>query len=180
MEQRKRDLALTILDRQDPYLHGTHSLRRTKATLIYRRTGNLLQVESDRFAANVMPVIRSIQAGGTTVLVSIAQAVRSAHGGGAGIARPHKRDHEKSCASGAFVGRKLAYGWREVPLYSFGGRDYPPNLQYHAALCRSPIDGKFHRAQRRENEWKMNDRNMVRLEGEDYHSKPWKACDVLM
>ena len=25
----------------DPHLYGTHSLRRTKATLIYRRTGNL-------------------------------------------------------------------------------------------------------------------------------------------
>jgi integrase len=25
----------------DPHLFGTHSLRRTKATLIYRRTGNL-------------------------------------------------------------------------------------------------------------------------------------------
>ncbi len=25
----------------DPYVFGTHSLRRTKATLIYRRTGNL-------------------------------------------------------------------------------------------------------------------------------------------
>ena len=25
----------------DPLLFGTHSLRRTKATLIYRRTGNL-------------------------------------------------------------------------------------------------------------------------------------------
>jgi hypothetical protein len=26
---------------RDPHLFGTHSLRRTKATLIYRRTGNL-------------------------------------------------------------------------------------------------------------------------------------------
>jgi integrase len=25
----------------DPHLFGTHSLRRTKATLVYRRTGNL-------------------------------------------------------------------------------------------------------------------------------------------
>src|SRR6201995_2744140 len=29
----------------DPHLFGTHSLRRTKATLIYRRTGNLLAVQ---------------------------------------------------------------------------------------------------------------------------------------
>ena len=29
----------------DPRLFGTHSLRRTKATLIYRRTGNLRAVE---------------------------------------------------------------------------------------------------------------------------------------
>src|SRR5204863_4508165 len=28
----------------DPHLFGTHSLRRTKATLIYRRTGNLRAV----------------------------------------------------------------------------------------------------------------------------------------
>jgi Phage integrase family len=29
----------------DPHLYGTHSLRRTKATLIYRRTGNLKAVQ---------------------------------------------------------------------------------------------------------------------------------------
>jgi integrase len=29
----------------DPHLFGTHSLRRTKATLIYRRTGNLRAVK---------------------------------------------------------------------------------------------------------------------------------------
>jgi integrase len=29
----------------DPRLFGTHSLRRTKATLIYRRTGNLSAVQ---------------------------------------------------------------------------------------------------------------------------------------
>jgi len=29
----------------DPCLFGTHSLRRTKATLIYRRTGNLRAVQ---------------------------------------------------------------------------------------------------------------------------------------
>jgi integrase len=29
----------------DPSLYGTHSLRRTKATLIYRRTGNLRAVQ---------------------------------------------------------------------------------------------------------------------------------------
>jgi integrase len=29
----------------DPHLYGTHSLRRTKATLIYRRTGNLRAVQ---------------------------------------------------------------------------------------------------------------------------------------
>jgi integrase len=29
----------------DPALYGTHSLRRTKATLIYRKTGNLRAVQ---------------------------------------------------------------------------------------------------------------------------------------
>jgi integrase len=29
----------------DPILYGTHSLRRTKATLIYRRTGNLRAIQ---------------------------------------------------------------------------------------------------------------------------------------
>jgi integrase len=29
----------------DPYLFGTHSLRRTKPALIYRRTGNLRAVQ---------------------------------------------------------------------------------------------------------------------------------------
>jgi integrase len=29
----------------DPHVYGTHSLRRTKATLIYRRTGNLRAVQ---------------------------------------------------------------------------------------------------------------------------------------
>ena len=29
----------------DPYAYGTHSLRRTKATLIYRRTNNLRAVQ---------------------------------------------------------------------------------------------------------------------------------------
>src|SRR6185437_14023357 len=31
--------------RLDPHVYGTHSLRRTKATLIYRRTGNLRAVQ---------------------------------------------------------------------------------------------------------------------------------------
>jgi integrase len=31
--------------RSDPSLFGTHSLRRTKTTLIYRRTGNLRVVQ---------------------------------------------------------------------------------------------------------------------------------------
>jgi integrase len=30
---------------RDPHFFGTHSLRRTKATLIYRRTGNLRAVQ---------------------------------------------------------------------------------------------------------------------------------------
>jgi integrase len=29
----------------DPYFYGTHSLRRTKATLIYKKTGNLRAVQ---------------------------------------------------------------------------------------------------------------------------------------
>ena len=29
----------------DPHVYGTHSLRRTKATMIYRRTGNLRAVQ---------------------------------------------------------------------------------------------------------------------------------------
>lgn len=35
---------LTSID-LDPHVYGTHSLRRTKATLIYRRTGNLRAVQ---------------------------------------------------------------------------------------------------------------------------------------
>jgi integrase len=35
---------LTSID-LDPHLYGTHSLRRTKATWIYRRTGNLRAVQ---------------------------------------------------------------------------------------------------------------------------------------
>jgi integrase len=35
---------VTIIE-LDPTLYGTHSLRRTKATLIYRRTGNLRAVQ---------------------------------------------------------------------------------------------------------------------------------------
>jgi len=31
--------------RLDPHIFGTHSLRRTNATLIYRRTGNLRAVQ---------------------------------------------------------------------------------------------------------------------------------------
>jgi integrase len=47
----------------DPRLFGTHSLRRTKATLIYRRTGNLravqlllghTKIESKRLAAPLL------------------------------------------------------------------------------------------------------------------------------
>jgi integrase len=61
IDQRTRDLALwqCMTTRQyarllsewiasiglDPHLFGTHSLRRTKATLIYRRTGNLRAVQ---------------------------------------------------------------------------------------------------------------------------------------
>jgi integrase len=49
----KPDIARRRLARQksarkrhmDPNLFGTHSLRRTKATLIYRRTGNLRAVQ---------------------------------------------------------------------------------------------------------------------------------------
>ena len=37
------DLAVSV--GLDPRLFGTHSLRRTKATLIYRRTGNLRAVQ---------------------------------------------------------------------------------------------------------------------------------------
>ena len=33
----------------DPSFFGTHSLRRTKATLIYRRTGNLRAVQLVRY-----------------------------------------------------------------------------------------------------------------------------------
>jgi site-specific recombinase XerD len=35
---------LTSVD-LDPHLYGTHSLRRTRVTLIYRRTGNLRAVQ---------------------------------------------------------------------------------------------------------------------------------------
>jgi integrase len=59
IERRTRDLAMfnLAIDSKlrvadwiagiglDPHLFGTHSLRRTKATLIYRRTGNLRAVQ---------------------------------------------------------------------------------------------------------------------------------------
>ena len=50
-ERSRRDLAMfnLAIDSKriglDPHLYGTHSLRRTKATLIYRRTGNLRAVQ---------------------------------------------------------------------------------------------------------------------------------------
>ena len=37
----------------DPHLFGTHSLRRTKATLIYRRTGNLRAVQHTKIESTV-------------------------------------------------------------------------------------------------------------------------------
>jgi integrase len=40
-----RQYARLVSDWLDPRLYGTHSLRRTKATLIYRRTGNLRAVQ---------------------------------------------------------------------------------------------------------------------------------------
>jgi integrase len=39
----------------DPHIFGTHSLRRTKATLIYRRTGNLRAVQLLRGRATYCP-----------------------------------------------------------------------------------------------------------------------------
>lgn len=51
LEQRTRDLALFNLAMWisgiglDPLKYATHSMRRTKATLIYRRTGNLRAVQ---------------------------------------------------------------------------------------------------------------------------------------
>lgn len=47
----------------DPRLFGTHSLRRTKATLIYRRTGNLraVQLLLGQFASVSVVHLSSIQ-----------------------------------------------------------------------------------------------------------------------
>src|SRR5437868_10572439 len=47
IEGRSRDLAMSARQRRtlDPRLFGTHSLRRTKATPNYRRTGNLRTVQ---------------------------------------------------------------------------------------------------------------------------------------
>ena len=42
----------------DPHLFGTHSLRRTKATLIYRRTGNLRAVQLLLGHTNIESTVR--------------------------------------------------------------------------------------------------------------------------
>ena len=42
----------------DPRLFGTHSLRRTKATLIYRRTGNLRAVQLLLVHAKIESTVR--------------------------------------------------------------------------------------------------------------------------
>jgi integrase len=42
----------------DPKLFGTHSLRRTKATLIYRRTGNLRAVQLLRGHTKIESTVR--------------------------------------------------------------------------------------------------------------------------
>ena len=42
---RRTNRQLLGLEHFDPSLFGTHSLRRTKATLIYRKTGNLRAVQ---------------------------------------------------------------------------------------------------------------------------------------
>jgi integrase len=42
----------------DPRLYGTHSLRRTKATLIYRRTGNLRAVQLLRGHTKIESTVR--------------------------------------------------------------------------------------------------------------------------
>jgi integrase len=44
----------------DPHLFGTHSLRRTKATLIYRRTGNLRAVQLLLGHTKVESTVRSL------------------------------------------------------------------------------------------------------------------------
>lgn len=42
----------------DPHVFGTHSLRRTKATLIYRRTGNLRAVQLLLGHTNIESTVR--------------------------------------------------------------------------------------------------------------------------
>jgi integrase len=42
----------------DPHLYGTHSLRRTKATLIYQRTGNLRAVQLLLGHSNIESTVR--------------------------------------------------------------------------------------------------------------------------
>ncbi len=44
----------------DPRLFGTHSLRRTKATLIYRRTGNLRAVQLLLGHTKIESTVRSL------------------------------------------------------------------------------------------------------------------------
>jgi integrase len=42
----------------DPCLYGTHSLRRTKATLIYKKTGNLRAVQLLRGHRKIESTVR--------------------------------------------------------------------------------------------------------------------------
>ena len=55
----------------DPRLFGTHSLRRTKATLIYRRTGNLRAVQLLLGHTKIESTVRRVRRELITVLPSI-------------------------------------------------------------------------------------------------------------
>ncbi len=48
-----------VADRLDPALFGTHSLCRTKATLIYKRTGNLRAVQISLGHRKIEGTVRS-------------------------------------------------------------------------------------------------------------------------
>ena len=76
----------------DPHLYGTHSLRRTKATLIYRRTGNLRAVQLLLGHTKIESTVRYF---GTEVddALSIAETGRPLiYPGGADAFRPNATD----------------------------------------------------------------------------------------
>jgi Phage integrase family len=84
----------------DPHLFGTHSLRRTKATLIYRRTGNLRAVQLLLGHTKIESTVRYL---GIEVddALSIAEQVDLWFPGRSGFVPPEHRAHETNRAAQA-------------------------------------------------------------------------------